>query len=94
MRHSTDQQPDPPFCTPTRKQQAFLDRHCLQPNRPLDCYEAAALIGQFVRSRRALAPTARQEQFLKKRGKWRDGMSRGEAFDLIRRLVVGNRGLS
>lgn len=94
MRRSPEMPADLPDETPTRKQQAFLDRHHLQPDdRPLDFHEAAKAIGKFVRGCRALAPTDRQKEFLKKRGKWREGMSRGEAFDLIRCLTAGNRGL-
>jgi hypothetical protein len=42
--------------------------------------------GYFVRDRRQMSPTVRQETFLRDHGRWRDGMTRGEAFDLIGRL--------
>jgi hypothetical protein len=90
MRRSPEQHVDPPPCPPTRKQEAFLARNRIDPGRALDFYEAAHAIGQFVRSRREMSPTPRQEQFLKQKGQWRDGMSRGEAFDLIGQLVAGD----
>jgi hypothetical protein len=89
MRHSSEQHVDPPHCSPTRKQQAFLARNRIDPGRALDFYEATHAIGRFVHSRREMSPTARQEEYLKQRGRWRDGMSRGEAFDLIGQLVAG-----
>lgn len=82
MRPSPEQHVDPPFCEPTRKQQAFLARHNLAAH-PMDFHEAAGTISRFVRSCRDLSPTRRQERFLKQRGLWRAGMSRGEAFDCI-----------
>jgi hypothetical protein len=92
MRRSPEQQGDPAPCEPTSKQLAFLARNKLHPGRPVDFYEASHTIGQFVSSRRQMPPTARQERFLKERGEWRDGMSRGEAFDAIRRIVAGPPG--
>jgi hypothetical protein len=84
MRHSLEQHTDPPPCSPTRKQQEFLARNKLHPGPDLDFYEAMHVIGRFVSSRRRMPPTARQEKFLKEQGKWREGMSRGEAFDAIK----------
>ncbi len=89
MTHSREYQTDPDHCSPTSRQQAFMARHELHLDHPVDFYEAAHTIGQFVDFRRQLPPTARQEKFLKEKGKWRDGMSRGEAFDLIKRIVAG-----
>ena len=77
---------DPDFCTPTRKQEDFLDRHRLHPDRAVDFYEAAHTIRTFVDFRRQLTPTAKQEKLLREHGKWRDGMTRGQAFDQIRAL--------
>lgn len=87
MRFSPEQPPDPLPCSPTHKQQAFLARHNLHPDDPDDFYEAAYTIGQFIQSRRRLPPTPRQEKLLKEHGKWRDGMTRGKAFDLLNRLL-------
>jgi hypothetical protein len=92
MRRSPEQPPDPPPCAPTERQEAFLARHRIYPDRPLDFYEASDVIGRFVRVRRQMSPTVRQEKFLKDRGKWRDGMTRGEAFDLIGRILAGTGG--
>jgi hypothetical protein len=36
--------------------------------------------------------SVRQEQFLKDYGRWRNGMTRGEAFDLIGRILAGTDG--
>jgi len=82
---------DYPVCEPTSKQQAFLNRHKLQPNRPLDFDEASNTIGQYVSACRRQLPSTRQEQFLKEHGKWRDGMTRGEAFDLIGQIIAGGQ---
>jgi hypothetical protein len=92
MRRSPEQPPDPPPCAPTERQEAFLARNMIHPDRPIDFYEASDVIGRFVRARRQMSPTARQEKFLKDHGKWRDGMSRGEAFDLIGRILAGRDG--
>jgi hypothetical protein len=92
VRFSPEQQVDPPPCTPTRRQEAFLARNKLHPGREIDFYEAAHAIGQFVNARRELPPTSRQERFLKDRGRWRDGLSRGEAFDLIRHILADAAG--
>ena len=89
MHRSSEQQFDPDFCSPTRPQQAFLLRDKLQPNHKIDFYEASHVIGQFVHARRQLSPTDRQVKFLKEHGKWRDGMNRGEVFDLIQRIRCG-----
>jgi hypothetical protein len=69
-----------------------MARNKLHPGRPVDFDEAMHAIGRFVDARRQMAPTVRQERFLKDRGEWRDGMSRGEAFDAIRRIVAGPPG--
>ena len=82
---------DPDFCTPTRRQEDFMDRNRLQPDHPVDFYEAAHTIRTFVDSRRQLSPTVKQEKLLREHGKWRDGMTRGQAFDQIRALFSGPR---
>jgi hypothetical protein len=93
MRHRErrypDQPADLPDCSPTRKQRAFLNRHQLQPDRPLDFDDAAHTIGRFITERRQLSPTDKQERFLRQRGKWRDGLTRGEAHDLIGHILAG-----
>ncbi len=94
MRRSFDQGFDPVFVSPTDKQQAFLNRHNLNTDRPLDFYDAACTIERFVRARRQMSPTVRQERFLKERGKWKEGMTRGEAYDLIRVLLAGQKPLA
>jgi len=81
---------DPEPCTPTEKQQAFLDRHHLQPDRPLDFYEASHTINQYVSNRRQLPPTVNQIKVLKEHGKWREDMDRGEAFDAIKAIYANN----
>jgi hypothetical protein len=83
---------DPPPCSATPKQQAFMDRHDLHPDREVDFYEASHTIRQFVDSRRDLLPTDKQVKFLRQRGKWRDGMSRGQAFDVINSIVAMKAG--
>jgi hypothetical protein len=83
-----DQQNDPIPGLPTRRQAAFLERHDLDPEGQLDYYGAMSHINRFINARRQLAPTPRQIQLLKARGLWRDGMTRGEAFDLIRNKII------
>ena len=85
MRRYSDNICEPDYCAATHKQEAFLNRNNLHPDRPIDRYEAAHKIGTFVDSRRLLSPTVKQESLLRELGKWREGMNRGEAFDLIRR---------
>ena len=65
MRPYRDQPVDPPYCSPTRRQQAFLHRYRLDPDRTLDFHAAGHVIGEFARERRQLPPTVKQERFLK-----------------------------
>jgi hypothetical protein len=88
MPRSHEQPPDLPPNPPTQRQLAFMARNKLHPDRPIDFYDAMHTIGAFVRRRRELSPTAPQEKFLKEKGQWRDGMTRGEAFDAIKRIVA------
>jgi len=92
MKHPCDydQQNDPPPCSPTERQAAFLERHDLDPEGHLDFYEAMSRINRFVNARRQLPPTPRQIQLLKAWGHWRDGMTRGQAFDLIKQKTTMN----
>jgi hypothetical protein len=92
MRRSPEQPPDPLPCAPTERQEAFLARNKINPDRPPDFYEASHVSGRFVRARRQMSPTVHQEQFLKDHGKWRHGMTRGEAFDRIGRILAGTDG--
>lgn len=87
MRHSPEQPPELPHCSPTRRQQAFLARNKLHPDRAIDFYEASHRIGKFIDHRRQLPATAKQEALLRQHGQWREGMTRGEAFDRIRGLM-------
>src|SRR6266404_372579 len=75
------------FNPPTRKQQAFMDRNDMLPEdyQP-DFYEAHEAIGHYIDHQRGLAPTPKQKWILQQQGQWREGMTRGEAFDCIRRL--------
>jgi hypothetical protein len=62
----------------------------------LSRYEAAGLIKLHTPTaawRRAV-PTARQEEFLRKRGLWRQGLTRGEAADLIGETLEKERSQS
>lgn len=90
MRFSPEQGNPPIPSSPTRKQLAFMERHRISCDRPLDYFEATHAIGRFIHARRRLPPTERQVQLLRKLGTWRDGMTRGEASDAIRRSM-GNR---
>jgi hypothetical protein len=85
-RRSTEQRIEAD-CSATQKQLGFLARNNLYSDHLPDFYEAMATINTFVRIRRQLAPTDKQMKLLKTRGKWREGMSRGEAHDLIRTLL-------
>jgi hypothetical protein len=66
----------------TDKQLAFLKRHGVPIDRPLSRGAAQLLIAEYIGERREL-PSTPQQQFLRDRGQWRDGLSRGEAFDRI-----------
>jgi hypothetical protein len=46
----------------------LLNRHNLNPDRPIDYHEAAHTIGRFVRDRRQLLPTDKQKELLKSHG--------------------------
>jgi len=65
------------------RQLACLGRFGLNATGPVGRHEAHRLIGQEIDRRRELPPTPKQEAFLRSRGRSRDGMTRGEAFDLI-----------
>jgi hypothetical protein len=91
MQRSTDQQ-GKTDATPTQKLLGFMARNILHPLRPIDFYEAMARINKFVHSCRQLSPTYKQVERLKAHGKWREGMTRGEAHDLIRQLIQADAG--
>ena len=88
MRHLREQQVDPLPNAPTERQEAFLRRNNIHPDHPLDFYEASHAINRFVHTRRQLSPTVRQEKLLKKHGQWRQGMTRGEAFDRMKQILA------
>ena len=76
---------------PTKKQQAFLDRHNLAKDEKVDFYQAKERIGLYIDKRRQLAPTPQQEHILRKAGLWRPGITRGEAFDFIGRYFEAQK---
>jgi hypothetical protein len=57
------------------------------PDKPVDRREASEIIGQQIQLRRQLPPTPRQERFLRAEGKWKDGMTYGEAYDAIAKIT-------
>jgi hypothetical protein len=67
----------------TDKQVAFLKRNGINFTTPIDRLDASDLIRDHIQGRRELAATARQCGFLKHHGQWREGLTRGEAFDRI-----------
>lgn len=71
----------------THKQIECLARMGVQVDGPIGKGHARLLIQNEVDRRRQLPPTPRQEQFLRKRGRWHPGISRGDAYDLIAMLV-------
>ena len=80
-----------PVSPVTPRQRAFLARHNLQLEGNDDHGNAGQAIRRFILNRRELSPTDRQVAFLQQRGLWREGMSRGEAFDLIRATIAKER---
>ena len=76
----------------TNRQLACLTKFGLAPDGPVRKYEAHRLISQEIDRRRGLPPTPRQEKFLRSRGRWRDGMTGGEAFDLIGQIKAAFQG--
>jgi|HubBroStandDraft_4_1064222.scaffolds.fasta_scaffold1031060_1 hypothetical protein len=83
MYYTSDDYPDESYDQPTLRQRGFLARHRLDHNGQMDFHQASQRIGQYVAARRRTSPSDRQKRFLMQHGKWRDGMTRGEAFDLI-----------
>jgi hypothetical protein len=55
----------------------------------LSSYEADRLIREHHERWARLPATEAQRGFLRKKGRWREGMGRGEANELIGRLVGG-----
>jgi hypothetical protein len=88
MFYSDNQVTDPSVYPPTAKQRAFLDRHKLDPSRSMSGANARQVIGEFVNGCRNLAPTPLQEHVLRQHDHWRDGMSRGEAWDRIQEIYA------
>jgi len=60
------------------------------PPESLNSYEADLLIKARHDRWAALPATPRQERYLRRRGRWRDGMRRGAAAELIRDLKGGS----
>lgn len=73
----------------TRRQVSFLRRNNLPVHERMSYDDVHASIAKFVNGRRQLKPTAKQEQILRQKGLWREGMNRGEAWDLLRELLGG-----
>src|SRR5262245_28795851 len=71
----------------TPRQAAFLQRLGVDPDPLLRRHEAHEQIVRAIGQRRQMPPTAKQEYFLRQRNQWREGMTRGEAFDLIGDLL-------
>jgi hypothetical protein len=59
------------------------------PDGPITRKAASDLIERTISLRRRLPPTPRQESFLRARGLWREGLTRGEASDLIGKVKAG-----
>ena len=55
----------------------------------LSSYEADRLIREHREQWALLPATDAQRGFLRKKGRWREGMGRGEATELIGRLTAG-----
>ena len=68
----------------TSRQLGCLEKFGMKPDGPMRRFDAHRLISQEVNDRRRFPATPRQEMFLRARGRWRDGMMRGEAYDLIK----------
>ena len=76
-----------PFVPATEKQLAVLRRHgILSEYQMTDRHTAWRAINELVRLGRELRPTEAQEYTLKQNGLWRDGMTRGEAWDIINEM--------
>src|SRR5262249_10997091 len=69
----------------------FIERHGLPHDPNVDEKTAWEVISDFINNRTRLPPTARQEALLRQKGQWREGMTRGEAFDAIARLLAVER---
>ena len=62
----------------------------VEPPDRLNSYDADLLIKEHHDRWAALPATPRQERYLRRRGRWRDGMRRGAAAELIRDLKGGS----
>jgi len=91
MKLPFDKTYDPNFPEPSENQKAFLERH---PNiagkSSVDAREAHQLIGTFITGMRATRPSDRQKKFLMDRGRWTEGMTRGQAYDLIGSILTAS----
>src|SRR5215813_9820633 len=54
---------------------------------PLSWFTASLLISEALQDRRRGPPTPRQEAFLKRRGRWRDDLTRSQASELIGQII-------
>jgi hypothetical protein len=70
----------------TEHQLACLKEMGLNPDRPLSSYDADKLIKGNQEKWAKLPPTRYQKEFLVERYLWRDGITRGEATELIRKV--------
>jgi hypothetical protein len=77
------------FHSATERQRACLERLGLAPDGPLSRAAASERIADGIQARRQLAPTPRQEAFLRSRGLWTEGLTRGEASDRIGEVLAG-----
>jgi hypothetical protein len=74
----------------TEQQLACLREMGLNPDRPLSRYEADKLIKENQEAWAKLPPTRYQKGFLVERYLWREGMTRGEATDLIQKVKTSS----
>lgn len=81
----------PPYFQPATPKQQDVLYDLLPPGHwpkipAMSKQEAHAIISQHVSNAQS-PPSAKQEKFLRSRGRWEDGMNRGEASKLIGDLI-------
>lgn len=91
MKRSLEMGVERPSGPASARQLDFIERHDILRELDVSASAASGFIGNFIKTRRKLSPTAKQEALLRQKGEWRAGMTRGEAFDAIGRIFRDER---
>jgi hypothetical protein len=72
----------------TPRQLALLERLGQTPDQPLSRAAASEQIEDCLLARWQLPPTPKEEWFLRSRGRWSEGLTRGQASDRIGEILA------